>query len=323
VSIESEDSLGRGARPRREFLPKPSRVSQCHPHFPAIVGTSEAMTEVLLQIGKVADSERNVCIYGESGTGKELVARAIHYSGRRAKGPLIVLDCAAAPDGLLESEIFGHVRGAFPSAGSDREGVFELADGGTLLLDEVGELSLPLQAKLFRVIESRELRRVGGKQPIQVDVRIIAATNNDLRARVAAGTFREDLFYRLEVLVLTLPPLRERKEDIPSLVDHFIQQVNRRSQKRIRGLSPPALHLLLRYAWPGNVRELGNCIERAAVLADGDSLDIQDLPEVFRPLSFRPPGRSSRGEDGRDEGTREGASVRMSTTGKWGTKGRQ
>ncbi len=323
MTIESEDSIGIGTRPRRDFLPKPSRASQFHPHFPAIVGTSKAMTEVLLRIGKVADSESNVCIYGESGTGKELVARAIHYSGRRANGPIVVLDCAAIPGGLVESEIFGHVRGAFTSAGSDREGVFELADGGTLLLDEVGELPLPLQAKLLRIIESRELRRVGGKHPIKVDVRIIAATHNDLRAMVTAGTFREDLFYRLEGLVLTLPPLRERKEDIHLLVDHFVQQFNRRNKKRIRRVSPPALQLLLQYTWPGNVRELENCIERAAALADGDILDIQDLPEVFQSLSSRPPGRSSRSGDDRDEGKRGGAGARTSATGKWGTGGMQ
>ncbi len=253
------------------------------PQFPALVGTSEAMTEVLALIAKVAESDTNVCIYGESGTGKELVTRAIHYSGRRANHPLIVLDCAAIPEGLMESEMFGHVRGAFTSAVADREGVFQLADGGTLLLDEVAELSPPLQAKLLRVIQSREFRKVGGKHPIKVDVRIIAATNKDLRAMVAAGTFREDLFYRLEVIPLTLPPLRARKEDIPLLVDHFIQKFNRNNRKQLRGVSSATMGLLLRYAWPGNVRELENCIERAAVLADDDILDVAELSEILRP----------------------------------------
>ncbi len=261
----------------------PLPTSRLLPHFPALVGTSEAITEVLARIAKVAESDTNVCIYGESGTGKELVTRAIHYSGRRANHPLIVLDCAAIPEGLMESEMFGHVRGAFTSAVADREGVFQLADGGTLLLDEVAELSPPLQAKLLRVIQSREFRKVGGKHPIKVDVRIIAATNKDLRAMVAGVTFREDLFYRLEVIPLTLPPLRERKEDIPLLVDHFIQKFNRNNRKQLRGVSSATMGLLLRYAWPGNVRELENCIERAAVLADEDILDVADLSEVLRP----------------------------------------
>jgi len=319
MTIQNEDTTEIGTKPRRDFLAKPSRAGQSPPHFPAIVATSKAMTEVLLRVGKVAESESNVCIYGESGTGKELVARAIHYSGHRANGPMVVFDCAAVPAGLMESEIFGHDRGAFTSAVSAREGVFELANGGSLFLDEVGELPLSLQAKLLRIIESRELRRVGGKHSIKVDVRIIAATNRDLRAMVAKGTFREDLFYRLQVFILTLPALRERKEDIPLLVDHFIQQFNRRNKKRIREISMPALDLLLRYAWPGNVRELENCILRAGVLGDDDILDVQDLPEIFQTLSSRPLGLSSRSKDGRDEGNRGGAGRRMFAPGKWGT----
>ncbi len=261
--------------------PPPNRLL---PHFPALVGTSKAMTEVLCWITKVAESESNVCIYGQSGTGKELVARTIHYSGRRASRPFIVFDCAAIPESLMESETFGHVRGAFTSAVSDREGVFELADGGTLFLDEVAELSLPLQAKLLRVIQSREFRKIGGNRLIKVDVRIIAATNKDLLPMVVAGTFREDLFYRLEVLRLLLPPLRERKEDIPLLIDHFIQKFNRNNKTQVRGVSPAILDLLLRHHWPGNVRELENCIERAIVLADGDVLEVQDLPEILRTI---------------------------------------
>jgi transcriptional regulator with GAF, ATPase, and Fis domain len=251
--------------------------------FPHLVGTSEALKEVLWRITKVAEADTNVCIYGESGTGKELVARAIHYSGRRANHPLIVLDCAAIPEGLMESEMFGHVKGAFTSAVTDREGVFQLADGGTLLLDEVGELSLPLQAKLLRVLQCREFRKVGGKAPIKVDVRIIAATNKDLRAMAADGKFREDLFYRLEVIPITLPPLRGRKEDVPLLVDHFIQKFNRNNKKQIRGVSSRTMGALLQYNWPGNIRELENCIERAAVMADADILDITDLAQILRP----------------------------------------
>ncbi len=259
------------------------------PQFANLVGTSDAMNEVLRRIAKVAEADTNIAIYGESGTGKELVARAIHYSGRRAKHPLIVLDCAAIPEGLMESEMFGHVRGAFTSAMSDREGVFQLANGGTLFLDEVGELSLPLQAKLLRVIQCREFRQVGGKHPIKVDVRIIAATNKDLRNMVAEAKFREDLFYRLEVIPLVIPPLRQRKEDVPLLVDHFIQEFNRNNKKQIRGVSSRTMGVLLRYHWPGNIRELENCIERAAVMADGDILDVTDLTQILRPLAAGSP----------------------------------
>jgi two-component system response regulator AtoC len=247
------------------------------------------MQAVLGWIGKVAAADTNVCLYGESGTGKELVARAIHSAGPRASHPLIVFDCAAIPDGLMESELFGHVKGAFTSAVAEREGVFQLADGGTLFLDEVGELPLPLQAKLLRVIQCREFRRVGGTHPLRVNVRLIAATNQDLRARVQAGTFREDLFYRLDVIPLTLPPLRERKEDIPLLVDHFIAKFNRNNKKQIRGVSARTLRTLLRYAWPGNIRELENCIERAAVLTDGEILDLRDLAQLPHPPAAEAP----------------------------------
>ncbi len=255
--------------------------------FPNLVGSSPAMQEVLWRIAKVAEADTNVCLYGESGTGKELVARAIHYAGPRAAHPLIVLDCAAIPEGLMESEMFGHVKGAFTSAVTDREGVFQLADGGTLFLDEVAELPLPLQAKLLRVIQCREFRKVGGKHPIKVHIRLIAATNKDLRALVKDGKFREDLFYRLEVIPITLPSLRERKEDIPLLVDHFIEKFNRHSKKQLRGLNSRTMGALLRYHWPGNIRELENFIERAAVMADQDVLDVTDLTQILSPA---PPG---------------------------------
>ena len=253
--------------------------------FPNLIGTSKGMQDVFARILKVAATNTNVCIYGESGTGKELVARAIHYNSPRAKRPLIVFDCAAIPEGLMESELFGHVKGSFTSAVSDRDGVFQLADGGTLLLDEVAELSLPLQAKLLRVIQSREFRKVGGKSPIKVDVRIIAATNRDIRAMVRARTFREDLYYRLEVIPLVLPPLRERKVDIPLLSSHFIQKFNRNNEKQIRGINSKTMKALLQYQWPGNVRELENCIERAAVMCDGATLNIEDLSRVLRPAA--------------------------------------
>ncbi|MEE8152645.1 MAG: sigma-54 dependent transcriptional regulator [candidate division NC10 bacterium] len=245
-----------------------------------LIGDSEAMQAVYHSVNKVAQSEANVCLYGESGTGKELVARAIHDSGRRRGRPFVVLDCAAIPEGLMESEMFGHVRGAFTSAVGDRVGVFQLADTGTLFLDEVAELTIPLQAKLLRVIQNREFRRVGSSHSTRVDVRIIAATNQDLKALVAAGRFREDLFYRLDVISITLPPLRQRKEDIPLLVDHFVHQFNQQSDKKIRGVTGRTLRLLLQYAWPGNVRELQNCIEHAAVMADGPFIDIVHLRQV-------------------------------------------
>jgi DNA-binding NtrC family response regulator len=247
-----------------------------------LVGASEGMARVFAQIAKVAEVNANVCIYGESGTGKELVAQAIHSLGPRRNRPLVVLDCASIPEGLMESELFGHVKGAFTCAAADHAGVFELADGGTLFLDEVGELSLALQAKLLRVIQCREFRKVGGTQAIKVDVRIIAATNKDLRALVAVGKFREDLLFRLEVVPISLPTLRERKEDIPLLVEHLITKFNRTSRRQIRGVSGRTMGVLLRYAWPGNIRELENVIEQAAVMSDGDILEIADLDSLLR-----------------------------------------
>jgi DNA-binding NtrC family response regulator len=253
--------------------------------FGEMVGDSEAMQEVYYSITKVAQSDANICLYGESGTGKELIARAIHDSGRRQGRPFVILDCAAIPEGLMESEMFGHVRGAFTSAVGDRVGVFQLADTGTLFLDEVAELPVPLQAKLLRVIQNREFRRVGSSHSVRVDVRILAATNKDLPDLVKRGQFREDLFYRLDVISITVPPLRKRKEDIPLLLEHFVEQFNRNSEKQIRGISARTQRLLLKYDWPGNVRELQNCIERAGVMADEDIIDIGDLHQVLHPVA--------------------------------------
>ncbi len=278
-------------------LAKPAKRSVARP-LPEIIGDSEAMQEVYYWISKVARSDANVCLYGDSGTGKELVARAIHETGRRRGRPFVVFDCAAIPEGLMESEMFGHVRGAFTSAVGDRIGVFQLADTGTLFLDEVAELPLPLQAKLLRLIQNREFRRVGSNHPIRVDVRILTATNRDLAALVKAGHFREDLFYRLDVMSIKIPPLRERKEDIPLLVDHFVQQLNQQSDKQIRGVTAGTLRLLVQYDWPGNVRELRNCIERAGVMADTDFIDIVSLRQVLHPVfqtagSHEPGGKLS------------------------------
>ncbi|MEE9171986.1 MAG: sigma-54 dependent transcriptional regulator, partial [candidate division NC10 bacterium] len=239
------------------------------------------MQAVYHSVSKVAQAEANVCLYGESGTGKELVSRAIHDSGRRRGRPFVVLDCAAIPEGLMESEMFGHVRGAFTSAVGDRVGVFQLADTGTLFLDEVAELTIPLQAKLLRVIQNREFRRVGSSHPVRVDVRIIAATNQNLVDLVKAGRFREDVFYRLDVINIMMPPLRQRKEDIPLLVDHFVQQFNQQNNKQIQGVTARTLRLLLQYDWPGNVRELQNCIERAGVMADRNVIDLAQLRQLL------------------------------------------
>ena len=246
-----------------------------HP-FPDLIGDSPAMQAVYGWIGKVAAATASICLYGESGTGKELVAQAIHTTGRRRGRPFVVLDCAAIPEGLMESELFGHVRGAFTSAVGDRVGVFQLADTGTLFLDEVAELPLSLQAKLLRVTQQREFRRVGSDTPLRVDVRLIAATNRDLASLVQQRRFRADLFYRLDVLRLTLPSLRERKEDIPLLVAHFVQQFNQHRDRPLRGVTARTLQLLLQYDWPGNVRELENCIERAGVLAEGELIDLEE-----------------------------------------------
>ncbi len=253
--------------------------------FAEMVGDSEAMQEVYYSITKVAQSDANICLYGESGTGKELIARAIHDSGRRQGRPFVILDCAAIPEGLMESEMFGHVRGAFTSAVGDRIGVFQLADTGTLFLDEVAELPLALQAKLLRVIQNREFRRVGSSHPVRVDVRIITATNQNLVDLVKAGRFREDVFYRLDVINIMMPPLRQRKEDIPLLVDHFVQQFNQQNNKQIQGVTARTLRLLLQYDWPGNVRELQNCIERAGVMADRNIIDLAQLRQVLHPVA--------------------------------------
>lgn len=250
--------------------------------LPNIVGESPPMQQVYAAMRQVAATNATVCVCGESGTGKELVATAIHRLSQRREGPFVVFDSAAVPDGLAESEMFGHERGSFTGAVASRRGVFELADGGTLFLDEVGELSIPVQAKILRVVQSREFRRVGGTRPLKVNVRLIAATNRDIPKMVAAGLFREDLLYRLMVIPVTLPPLRERREDIPLLVDHFLGRFNRQGGKQVKGVSAEALSFLLRYEWPGNVRELENCIERAAVTAAGAVIERGDIKPIPR-----------------------------------------
>jgi two-component system, NtrC family, response regulator AtoC len=249
--------------------------------FESILAQSPAMEEVFRTIQKVAEYKTTALVVGESGVGKELVARALHRRSKR-QGSFVAVNCGAIPENLLESELFGHRKGAFTDAVADRRGLFEEADGGTLFLDEIGELPISLQVKLLRVLEDERIRRLGEPRDIQVDVRIIAATHRDLELEIKAGRFREDLYYRLNVLTVSLPPLRERREDIPLLIEHFVARNNARLGTQIRGLDAEARRALYEYAWPGNVRELENTIERAMVLCDGDTIVGVDLPERFR-----------------------------------------
>lgn len=250
--------------------------------FENILGTSPAMQEVFETIRQAAPTRATVLIQGESGTGKELVARALHQCGPRAQGPFIPVHCAALAPTLLESELFGHEKGAFTGAMERRRGRFELADGGTLFLDEIGEIDAALQVKILRVLEERKFERVGGSETVSVDVRLVAATNRDLKKMVEARTFREDLFYRLYVVNLTLPPLRERDGDIVLLAQHYLKILATEHGKKTKGITSEAMDVLLGYPWPGNVRELRNVIERMVVLGHGEKLTVRDLPVSMR-----------------------------------------
>jgi two-component system response regulator AtoC len=263
---------------RREVRALKEQVKQSV-RFDRMLGQSEAMGRLFRTIEKAAEYTTTILITGESGTGKELVARALHEKGPRAQKPFVALNCGAIPEALLESELFGHKRGAFTDASSDKMGLFEAADQGTLFLDEVAELPQKLQVKLLRVLQEGQIRRLGDTRDRDVDVRVIAATLKDLRAEVAGGRFREDLFYRLNVLALEVPPLRDRKEDIPLLVEHFVTRNNQRLKTNVRGFTPAAMKLVLAYSFPGNVRELENLVERSMVLAEGEWIDAADLPE--------------------------------------------
>jgi len=258
----------------REEMPEPGSG----PRYSEIIGESEAMKDVFRWIDRVARSDSTVMIYGESGTGKELVARAIHASSNRADGPFVRVNCGALSESLLDSELFGHEKGAFTGAERQRRGRFELADEGTLFLDEVATVAPQTQVRLLRVLQERELERVGGEKTISVDVRVIAATNQPADTLISGNGFREDLFYRLHVVPITLPPLRSRKEDIPPLVDHFIEKLRARTCSPVEAVTDEALQRLAGYDWPGNVRELENVVERALVLADCQELDADDLP---------------------------------------------
>jgi Nif-specific regulatory protein len=254
--------------------------------LPNIIGNSDKMQEVFESVYRVADSKATVLLYGESGTGKELIAKAIHYMSPRSKGPFIKFNCASIPEGLLESELFGHEKGAFTGAIVARKGRFELANGGTILLDEIGDLPVTLQPKILRVLQEKEFERVGGERTIKVDVRLIAATSRNLEELVLKGKFREDLYYRLNVVPIFMPALRERKEDILPLTEHFLNRFNEENRKAI-SISPKALKILAGYNWPGNVRELENAIERIVVMSNGNVIEPVDLPLNLKVHSSR------------------------------------
>jgi DNA-binding NtrC family response regulator len=280
------------SRLRREV--KALRSSQSREFgLDAIVGTSPAMQQAKSLLGRIAASPAStVLLTGETGTGKDLAAKAIHYNSDRAAKPFVNVTASALPEQLLESELFGHERGAFTDARQQKRGLFETADGGTLFLDEIGEMAPGLQAKLLRFLEEKTFKRVGGLADIRVDVRVVAATNRNLEEEVKAGKFREDLFYRLQVMPVTLPPLRERRGDIPLLAAYFIDRFNREFRKRVRGLSSAAQTLLEQYQWPGNVREMRNAIERAMLLVERDRLEPEDfttLTRTINPAQFKLP----------------------------------
>jgi two-component system response regulator PilR (NtrC family) len=255
--------------------------------FGNLIGKSKSMRDVYELVEKVADSKVNVLITGESGTGKEMVARAVHFNSERADQPFVPINCGAIPENLLESELFGHEKGSFTGATQRKDGLFEVADGGTLFLDEIGELPAMMQVKLLRVLQDREVRRVGGVKNVTVNVRVVAATNKDLEAEVADGKFREDLYYRLNVIRLDLPPLRQRREDIPLLISHFFEKYTNNPQPQIED---GAMRLLLDYHWPGNIRELENVVERCIVLGQGQGLTRDSLPAQVLNAGQQPGG---------------------------------
>ena len=270
------------SRLRSEVRDLQARLVERH-RLEGIIGESGRMQEVLALAKRVAPSNATVLIRGESGTGKELIARAIHFNSPRAGGPLVNLNCAALPEQLLESELFGHEKGAFTGAVAQRKGRFERADGGSIFLDEIGDLSPALQVKLLRVLQERQFERVGGNKTIGANVRVMAATHRDLEQAMRDGTFRDDLYYRLNVVTIQIPPLRERREDIPLLLEHFLRKFAEKNRRDVTGLTAAARDALLKYDYPGNVRELENIIERAVLLCRGRVIDLEDLPATVRP----------------------------------------
>jgi two-component system response regulator HydG len=286
--VETVTDLSELEKARRKAEEAYRQLGDIH-RFDRIIGKSHAMQHVFAAIRAAAASEATILIQGESGTGKELVAGAIHHHSARKMMPFVTVSCSALSESLLESELFGHVKGAFTGAIRDREGRFEQADGGTIFLDEIGEISPFIQVKLLRVVQEREIERVGESKRRKIDLRIIAATNKQLADLVRRGHFREDLFYRLKVYPITIPPLRERREDIPLLVSHFISGQNQKTGKSIQGVTQSSMRILMDYHWPGNVRELENAIEHAFVLCAGEYIDVFDLPVEIRQLPYRAP----------------------------------
>ena len=261
--------------------------------FANLVGKSKKMQELFHLVYKIAPTSCTVLIRGESGTGKELISKAIHSRSPRKENPFVPVNCAALPENLLEVELFGHEKGAFTDASYKKEGMFEVADKGTIFLDEISDMSLRMQAKILRVIQERSFYRLGGTKPVQVDVRILAATNKDLEEMMRKGSFREDLYYRLNVISITIPPLRKRKEDIPLLAQHFLTKYTALHGKRVRSISPYVMDRLSRYEWPGNVRELENAMERAIILSSGETILFEDLPPYLQPSLSREKSSSS------------------------------
>jgi len=274
LEAERQKLVSENAQLRQELLQRYD--------FSNLVGASGPMRQLYEEMARVAGTNTTVLIRGESGTGKELIAQAIHYHSPRAKKPFIKVNCAALPETLVETELFGHERGAFTGADSRKKGRFELANGGTLFLDEIGELSPATQVKLLRVLQEREFERVGGTEPVRVDVRVIAATNRDLEKALSEASFREDLYYRLNVFPIFIPPLRVRKADVPLLADFFAEKYAREHGKNIKRISTPAIDLLMSYHWPGNVRELENTMERAVLMADGEVIHGHHLPPTLQ-----------------------------------------
>jgi two-component system response regulator HydG len=266
--------------------------------FEGVIGNSPQMVDVVNRLQRIAPTDATVLIQGETGTGKELVAKAIHQNSPRKKRPFVPLNCAALSEHILESELFGHIRGAFTDASSDRQGKFEYANGGTLFLDEVGDMPVPTQIKLLRVLESGEITRVGSNDPVHVDVRILSATNRDLESAIASGAFREDLYHRLKVVTIRLPSLAERREDIPLLIDHFLKEHTKRHNKAIQGITTAARRRLLAYDWPGNVRQLRNVIESMVVVDFDGVLDLDDLPSELAPPADGEAASGAGGQDG-------------------------
>ncbi len=286
--VETVTDITELKKARRKAEEANRRLGEIH-KFDNIIGKSRAMQHLFLAIKAAIASEANILLQGDSGTGKELVAGAIHYNSDRYKMPFVTVNCIALSESLLESELFGHVKGAFTGAVRNRVGRFEEADGGTIFLDEIGEISPFVQIKLLRVLQEREIERVGDSKKCKIDIRIVAATNKDLYDLVKRGHFREDLYYRLKVFPICIPPLRKRKEDIPLLTSYFITVQNKKTGKKINGVSQSVMRILMDYTWPGNVRELENAIEHAFVLCNDEHIDIFDLPVEIRQIEYHPP----------------------------------